>query len=293
MKANCKLGSWSRVLILFALLLAQVAAPRAARAQTSKAATGTKSAAKTDTAAAAAAPAAGDRFPPNPVQFYRGNAPPPQDGSSVGVDVGEYLSRVALILFLGLLAAWTFICRFVDEDSRGLKVRPEFWNSVFVLTGVVGFLIALASPLYVVGVLSVLLTCGVPFGFYVQERNRRVPESSKILTPQHIRGVVHRWAARLGIKLGRRDGGDEGAGPPIEFIGKSDASGKGDRSRTRQVENSKGYMAAKELVYDAILRRSTDIHLEPKEDEMSVRLRIDGVMYPTEPFDRVVGDAVM
>ena len=52
-------------------------------------------------------------------------------------------------------------------------------------------------------------------------------------------------------------------------------------------------MAAKELVYDAILRRSTDIHLEPKEDEMAVRLRIDGVMYPTEPFDRVIGDAVM
>ena len=52
-------------------------------------------------------------------------------------------------------------------------------------------------------------------------------------------------------------------------------------------------MAAKELVYDAILRRSTDIHLEPKEDEMAVRLRIDGVMYPTEPFDRVTGDAVM
>ena len=27
-------------------------------------------------------------------------------------------------------------------------------------------------------------------------------------------------------------------------------------------------MAAKELVYDAILRRATDIHLEPKEDEL-------------------------
>ena len=26
---------------------------------------------------------------------------------------------------------------------------------------------------------------------------------------------------------------------------------------------------------------------------MSIRLRIDGVMYPTEPFDRVVGDAVL
>jgi type II secretory ATPase GspE/PulE/Tfp pilus assembly ATPase PilB-like protein len=280
---------WRTVLVLAALFVMLAAAPRAACAQAGKSgAASTKSAAAAETAPAAAT-VSGDRFPPNPVPFYRGNTPETEGGPSPV----EYLSRVALILFIGLLAAWMGICRFVDEDSRGLKVRPEFWNTVFVLMGVLGFLIAFASPLSALGVFAVLATCGVPFGFYVVERNRRVPESSKILTPQHIRGVVTRWAARVGIKLGRRDGGDESTGPPIEFIGKSDASGKVDRTRTRQVENSKGYMAAKELVYDAILRRSTDIHLEPKEDEMSVRLRIDGVMYPTEPFDRVIGDAVM
>jgi general secretion pathway protein E len=207
--------------------------------------------------------------------------------------VGEYFSRIALIVMLGLFAAWMAICRFVDEDSRGLKVRPEFWNSIFVVTGVLAFVIAFCSPMFVVALAAVLLTCGFPSVLYVTERNRRVPESSKIMTPNHIRGVMIRLANRLGIKLFSGDSGDQGVGPPLEFIGKSDASGKSDRHRTRQVENSKGYLAAKELVYDAILRRSTDIHLEPKEDEMSVRLRIDGVMYPTEPFDRVVGDAVM
>ncbi|MCH8829718.1 MAG: type II/IV secretion system protein, partial [Planctomycetes bacterium] len=40
-------------------------------------------------------------------------------------------------------------------------------------------------------------------------------------------------------------------------------------------------------------RRATDIHLEPKDDELAVRLRIDGVMYPTEPFDRSIGHAVV
>jgi type II secretory ATPase GspE/PulE/Tfp pilus assembly ATPase PilB-like protein len=281
---------WPSVFVLVSLCLALAAAPRDVWAQGGKSDKGTaskKSGEKADTAPAAAAPASIDRFPPNPKPFYRGNDP---DNPA---SAGEYLSRIALILFIGLFAAWMAICRFVDEDARGLKVRPEFWNTILVIAGVAGFLIAFASPFSLLGVVSVLLTAGVPFGLYVYERNQRVPESSKILTPQHIRGVVTRWAARVGIKLGRRDGADEAAGPPIEFIGKSDASGKADRGRTRQVENSKGYMAAKELVYDAILRRSTDIHLEPKEDEMSVRLRIDGVMYPTEPFDRVIGDAVM
>src|SRR6202042_1953223 len=124
-----------------------------------------------------------------------------------------YFSRIALILLLGLFVAWVGISRFVDEDSRGLRVRPEFWNSSFVGTGVVGFLIALASPLYLVGVLCVLLTCGVPFGFYVQERNRRVPESGKILTRQHIRSVATRLATRLGIKLGQGGSSDASSGP--------------------------------------------------------------------------------
>ena len=52
-------------------------------------------------------------------------------------------------------------------------------------------------------------------------------------------------------------------------------------------------MAAKELVYDAILRRSTDIHLEPTQEQMSVRYRIDGILHAAEPFDRPTGDAVV
>ena len=250
---------------------------------------------KTAKTKAPAATKAADSFPPFPPLpgleggFVRGNFSLVNGQAAVG----DYFSRVALILVLGALALWMWLCRFVDEDSRGLKVRSEFWNSIFIVAGGVGFLAVLCVPLFALGFLSLLASGGVPFGFYVAERNRRVPESGRILTRNHIQKVVVRVAGRLGIKLGFGKEGAETHGPPIEFIGKSDAAGKTDRGKSRQVENSKGFMAAKELVYDAVLRRSTDIHLEPKEDEMAVRLRIDGVMYPTEPFDRVVGDAVM
>ena len=52
-------------------------------------------------------------------------------------------------------------------------------------------------------------------------------------------------------------------------------------------------MAAKEMVYDAIQRRATDIHLEPTKEEMSVRFRIDGILHAAEPFSRPMGDAVI
>jgi general secretion pathway protein E len=240
---------------------------------------------------------AGDVLPPFPPlpglggTFVRGNLSL-VNGQAAVTAVGDYYSRIALILVLGSFALWLWMCRFVDEDSRGLKVRSEFWNSILIAAGTAGFLAVLSIPLFAVGFLAMLACGGVPFGFYVVERNRRVPESSRILTPDHLKKVFLRVAARLGIKIGGQHG-EEVHGPPIEFIGKSDAAGRSDRAKSRAVENSKGFMAAKELVYDAILRRSTDIHLEPKEDEMAVRLRIDGVMYPTEPFDRVIGDAVM
>ena len=52
-------------------------------------------------------------------------------------------------------------------------------------------------------------------------------------------------------------------------------------------------MSAKELVYDAVLRRATDIHLEPTAEQLSVRYRIDGILHAAEPFDRPTGDAVI
>lgn len=254
-----------------------------------------KSAATTETPTATTR--AADALPPFPplpglgASFVRGNLSL-VGGQAAVTAVGDYYSRIALLLVLGTFALWMWISRFVDEDSRGLKVRSEFWNSVLIAAGAVGLLVVLCVPFFAAGFVLMLACGGVPFGFYVAERNRRVPESSKILTPNHLQKVAIRVARRLGIKIGGKQA-EEVHGPPIEFIGKSDAAGKTDRAKSRAVENSKGFMAAKELVYDAILRRSTDIHLEPKEDEMAVRLRIDGVMYPTEPFDRVIGDAVM
>jgi type II secretory ATPase GspE/PulE/Tfp pilus assembly ATPase PilB-like protein len=298
-KSRISADRWRVLLLVFVgLALFCSAGPALAKPSTaakSGAAADSKTAAK---AGASTAPkAAGEGFPPFPPLpglnggFVRGNFRL-VNGQAAITASGDYFSRVALVLVLGAFALWMWICRFVDEDSRGLKVRSEFWNSVFIGAGAVGFLAVLCLPLFALGFLSLLASGGIPFGFYVAERNRRVPESSRIMTPHHLRGVMIRVAARFGIRLGGQ-AANEVHGPPIEFIGKSDSSGKSDRGKSRQVENSKGFMAAKELVYDAILRRSTDIHLEPKEDEMSVRLRIDGVMYPTEPFDRVVGDAVM
>jgi len=234
-----------------------------------------------------AAPAPLQKYPPVPGnRFYRGNNPN-------GSEVGGYLNPLRFIPVLLLFFLWVWSTRWIDLDSRGLKLDSAQWNSIAMLTGVAAFILVLTLPHFGLGFLLLVSMYAVPLGLYIRERNSRVPDNSKVMTPQHIEKVIRRQLLKLGIDMRQSDTKEDVVGPPIRFVGKSIAKmGDGD-SRSRQVENSKGYMAAKELVYDAILRRSTDIHLEPMQDQLATRFRVDGVMYPSEPFDRVVGDAVI
>ena len=47
------------------------------------------------------------------------------------------------------------------------------------------------------------------------------------------------------------------------------------------------------MVYEAMQKRATDIHLEPTKEEMTVRFRIDGILHSADPFSRSMGDAVL
>jgi general secretion pathway protein E len=225
------------------------------------------------------------QYPPSPWGFYRGPSGRPDLA-------GFYFSWMKLFYLVGLVGLWIWTAQWIDEDSGNLKVRQEFWNGTVLMSGVAGFVLALCSPSFFLAFLAMTLGYALPMGIYVTERNQRVPESGKVLTPRHLKSVGLRLLSRLGIRIGGKEVSHGMGGPPIRLIGKS-GKGAGEVDRSRQVESSKGYLAAKELIYDAILRRSTDVHLEPKEGEMGVRLRIDGVMYPAEPFDRPTGDAIV
>ena len=242
-------------------------------------------------AASVPAPAAvgrdGNSYPPMPVPFYRGSHP------SQPRMVGFYFHNGMLLNLLGLFVLWVWTANWIDTDANELKVSPQMWNSIILLTGVLGFVGALCAPNWFLSFLSMTAGYAVPMGIYVAERNKRVPDSGKVLTPRHLKSVALRLLSRMGINVGgTKEARSHAGGPPIRLIGKS-GKGAGEVDRSRQVESSSGYIAARELVYDAILRRTTDIHLEPKEGEMSVRLRIDGVMYPAEAFDRSTGDALV
>ena len=209
---------------------------------------------------------------------------------------GLYLNLFKFVPVLALFLLWTWSTSWADDDMKSLNnLRFELWNSVLFFTGVLGFVLLWAIPVFVVGVILLVLLYLVPLLTYVYVRNQTVPDDAKVLTPYHIGEVVNDVLAKLGVRpiFNKGETSANREGPPIQFIGKSQGASKEDPTRVRAAEESRSYMAGKELVYDAVLRRATDIHLEPTPEQLSIRYRIDGLLHAAEPFDRPTGDAVI
>ena len=209
---------------------------------------------------------------------------------------GFYLNLYKFIPVIAIYLLWTWTTDWVEHDTKELNnLKFGTWNSVVFLSGVLGLAMVFAIPIYPIGLTLLLLAYFIPILTYVYVRNQTVADDQKVLTPYHLGEVANDILASLGMRPWfNKDGGSiDRAGPPITFVGKSAGTTKEDPDRVRQAEESRSFLAAKELVYDAVLRRSTDIHLEPTAEQLSVRYRIDGILHAAEPFDRPTGDAVI
>jgi len=192
---------------------------------------------------------------------------------------GFYLNLFKFVPVLLLFLLWTRTTYWIDEDCKELaNLRFETWNSLSLGTGLLGFVLVWLIPVYFVGLLLLLLLYFGPLFYYIAQRNATVPDDRKVLTAYHLGEVANGLMNKVGMKglFNRSDDGIDRTGPPIIFLGKS--QGKIDHDRVAKAEESQFYMSAKELVYDAVLRRATDIHLEPTEEQLAVRYRIDGIL---------------
>jgi type II secretory ATPase GspE/PulE/Tfp pilus assembly ATPase PilB-like protein len=209
---------------------------------------------------------------------------------------GFYLNLFKFIPVVLIYLLWTYTTDWVEHDTKELNnIKFALWNSVVFFSGVLGLILVFAIPIYPLSLTLLLLAYFVPILVYCYVRNQTVPDDQKVLTPFHLGEVANSLCLKLGMKpmFNRDVTVVDRAGPPITFVGKSVGAAKVDPSRVRQAEESRSFMAAKELVYDAVLRRATDIHLEPTAEQLSVRYRIDGILHAAEPFDRPTGDAVI
>jgi type II secretory ATPase GspE/PulE/Tfp pilus assembly ATPase PilB-like protein len=203
---------------------------------------------------------------------------------------GFYFSIPKLVTLFLAYILWVRVCWWIHYDATDLHLPSTLWNPLVFGAGVLGLLIVWLLPWYWISLPALLILYLTPSLVYVSVRNERVPELERVLTPRHLAEMAERY---LKLRLGKGDKREEDKGPPIEFIGKGFNQEDEDPSRVARAAASKGYKAAKEMVYEALQGRATDIHLEPTKEEMTVRFRVDGILQASDPFGRAMGDAVI
>ena len=216
--------------------------------------------------------------------FFTANACAQDAPPGAGV---RYFSHVWLWTFILNCVFWLAVFDWMGRDAEKLRIRHQMWAGLALLVGAVGM--ALMLLVHIVLVFFSFLALGTLFGIYVFRRNQLVPPGQKVFTPQHIAYLFRSLSAKLKLTKGAAMRVREGAADATEIVLlRKDGATLEKITQGRGVaEASEAVLSIKELVESAVLSRSTDIHLEPKEGELQARFRIDGILhnvpsYPSE-----------
>jgi len=193
---------------------------------------------------------------------------------------GRYMSAFWLAMFILDCVLWVGILDWIGRDSERLSLRHRFWCTLVAAVGAAGMgLIILVSIGFVftsiLGLVAVL-------GIYVWKRNLSLPPEQQVLTRSHLDYVARGLFARLHLRASKgaaiqsRSGHEDTT--TIELLRK-DGTSLEKLTSSRSSSGSEAVVSIKELVESAILSRATDIHLEPKENELQARFRIDGILH--------------
>ncbi|MCY2934777.1 MAG: ATPase, T2SS/T4P/T4SS family [Planctomycetota bacterium] len=196
---------------------------------------------------------------------------------------GFYMNIAIFLPALALFVIWVPTVWWIDDDSFGLGLEKRAaWITASVLTGIIGLLVMLLVPNFIAGLAAMSFAYLVPTLAYVVSRN-------------HFGNIANEFFGKLGAKkkVFNRNKASANAGIPVEFVGIDLNTRKMDMFRVARAKEFELFEEVQGLVYDAVSRRSTDIYLEPSQDQLQVRYRIDGVLVQAEPFDTETGPEIV
>lgn len=205
---------------------------------------------------------------------------------------GGYVSIGRVLAVLVALFPWMLFCQWLDKDLNQLrKMNRELWNGVVLAGGIVGVILWVFMPWKTTGLFAAgfglwfVVTVGSA-GTYVLIRNSMVDGPHRVFTPRHIKS----WLQSLG-KKGKKDLGPSLAFERVKLVG----ADKKKVTVPQDPNQSAGYEAAQNLLFDALWRRATEVELLVAANGMKLTYRIDGVaasrsdLLNREAADRAIG----
>ncbi len=213
-----------------------------------------------------------------------------------GLNINDlfYLRTTWIIFMLFCGAAWMASTIWVNQDAIGVGVPPDKWNAILLVTGSLLFLGAFQAGTKLLWLLLVAL--GAEVGVYIHVRNQRVPSNFRLFTPRHLKELAASLSQHTGMNLDF-GGGDKATlkedRTSVVLTRKDGKTADALATDKRNKEGSQAIIAAKEVMESAIKARATDVHFEPKGDELQVRFRIDGILHNQSPYSHELGRALI
>ena len=200
-----------------------------------------------------------------------------------------------LIVVIAGWLLWLRILRLCREECRDYELDGRRHLPVLFSAGLVGMLIVLFLPAYLLAAVLVLTGLGVMFERFRRWRNRTVPASipalnwSALLVRHSSFYRPSRRAEGSRSPAGQRNGApadmDDEAVPDVVLLGTSLTTRDHDDRLGDHARNSLGFRSALRLVEQSVTRRATDLHLHPTDGAITVRMRIDGELREVEKLD--------
>lgn len=181
-------------------------------------------------------------------------------------EFGGLLAVVKAVIMLAFIAPWLYFAPWASKDATRLFGSPAGWNAVVLGPGLLGVLLWLVMPFYVLGLLFYVVLAAAGLAAYVVYRNGRVDEKRKVLTKAHFASTFSRkdkFQVEILTKVTIYDANEKVVFPPD--MTKAD------------LDEMETYNLAQELLYDIVWRRASEVALAPAGEKARLLYAIDGV----------------
>lgn len=202
---------------------------------------------------------------------------------------GGYLSVLKLGLIAVVFLFWVWWVDWINRDALQvgpkLKMEPEIWNPIIVLSFLVGLAIVMFVPIFWAGYPIFVLAALVPPTIYTFTRRSRIKNDKSAASAVRNKGKSDN-VVEIEDELPQ----DEGA--EVAFsTGGADANEK--QARLIRARQSPEFPILKNLIFDAQFKRAQQIMLDCGRDGAKVRILVDGIWHPFAPMDRETADGVV
>jgi type II secretory ATPase GspE/PulE/Tfp pilus assembly ATPase PilB-like protein len=167
--------------------------------------------------------------------------------------------NIILFILLAICFGWAWLVFWINADQLEKKRNPNFWNTIALLTGPIGYAFYLMSS---------------------QEAKARCPscnyklpktKTEIVVCPKCHQPLSSTISAHVFLESLAKF--DENS---VRVMKKETASSAA-KSDSQEVWSS--IRAVKMIIVNALVDRATDIHVEPEVETLRLRYRIDGVLH--------------